>query len=138
MRLTGWKSKFLSLAGRHTLVKSVLTTMLNYVMQTSLLPISVCNSLDKLSRNFLWGDTDCTRKTHLVNWKTMCLSEKKRGLGIRNTVATNMATVSKLGWKIMKNNHSLWVEVLRKKYKSGNHPRDWKKCKITPTSGGIF
>ena len=37
-KLAGWKTKFLSFAGRTVLVKSVLNTVPNYVMQGAALP----------------------------------------------------------------------------------------------------
>lgn len=126
-KLSGWKAKFLSLAGRQTLVKSVVNTIPNYVMQTAILPALVCNSLDKLSRNFLWGDTESVKKTHLVNWNTVGKPKKRGGLGIRSAMATNKATVSKLGWKLMKKESSLWVKVMNNKYGGERNPRMWKK-----------
>lgn len=56
-RLANWKSKHLSMAGRLTLVQAVTTSIPTYAMQTAKLPASSCNQLDKLNRNFLWGDT---------------------------------------------------------------------------------
>ncbi|KAL6216513.1 hypothetical protein ACLB2K_009736 [Fragaria x ananassa] len=52
-KLSGWKSKTLNIAGRLTLVQAVTSTMPIYAMQTAKLHVSVCNSLDKLSRDFL-------------------------------------------------------------------------------------
>ncbi|KAL6199614.1 hypothetical protein ACLB2K_029398 [Fragaria x ananassa] len=67
-RLASWKSKTLNMAGRLTLIQSVASSIPVYAMQTAKLPISICDSLDRLNRNFLWGDTDQLRKVHLTNW----------------------------------------------------------------------
>ncbi|KAL6138042.1 hypothetical protein ACLB2K_063330 [Fragaria x ananassa] len=67
-RLASWKSKTLNMAGRLTLIQSVASSIPVYAMQTAKLPISICDSLDRLNRNFLWGDTDQQRKVHLTNW----------------------------------------------------------------------
>ncbi|PPR98590.1 hypothetical protein GOBAR_AA22099 [Gossypium barbadense] len=41
---------------------------------SALLPISICEELDRLNRNFLWdGSTDLTHN-HLVNWNQVELS----------------------------------------------------------------
>ena len=53
IRLSGWKTGFLSFAGRVTLAKSVLTSIPIYVMQYALLPVGVCNNIDKLVQNFI-------------------------------------------------------------------------------------
>ena len=52
-KLAGWKARFLSFAGRCVLVKSVLTTIPNYVMQGTVLPVHLCEKIDKISRDFL-------------------------------------------------------------------------------------
>lgn len=46
-RLAGWKTKYLSLAGRITLAKSTFSTIASHAMQTAKLPKSVCDYIDK-------------------------------------------------------------------------------------------
>lgn len=54
-RLSIWKLKKFSFAGKTTLVQSVLNTIAIYYMQSTTLPVSVCDDIDKISRSFLWG-----------------------------------------------------------------------------------
>ena len=54
-RLEGWKSRFLTLAGRITMAKAVLSTSPIYCMQSALLHASLCANLDRRIRNFFWG-----------------------------------------------------------------------------------
>ncbi|XP_004301578.1 PREDICTED: uncharacterized protein LOC101313223 [Fragaria vesca subsp. vesca] len=61
-RLSSWKSKVLNMAGRLTLIQSVTSAIPNYAMQTTKFPVSLCDRLDKLNRNFLWGDVDDKKK----------------------------------------------------------------------------
>ena len=70
-RLAGWKRKNLSFAGRATLIKSVITAIPNYSMQTSLLPYSVVKEIEKIARGFLWGDSPDERKIHHVGWENV-------------------------------------------------------------------
>ena len=65
-RLSSWKAASLSFAGRLTLCKSVLAAIPTYQMQTSLLLVSICDSIDRTCRSFLWGDSDKKRKLPLV------------------------------------------------------------------------
>ena len=88
------------MAGRGTLIKSVTSTIPSYSMQTTWLPQSTCDKIDKLNRNFLWGDTEEKKKVHLINWDTVCKSKEKDGLGLKKTRVNNLATLSKLGWNI--------------------------------------
>ena len=55
-RLEGWKTKYLSLFGRTMLAQSILISIPMYSMQTTLLPKGLCDKIDKLVRQFLWGD----------------------------------------------------------------------------------
>ncbi|KAI5323392.1 hypothetical protein L3X38_032464 [Prunus dulcis] len=52
-RLASWKSKLLSLAGRATLIQAVTASIPVYAMQTTKLPVSVCNDLD-IFVNGIW------------------------------------------------------------------------------------
>ena len=53
MRLTGWNAAHLSFTGRVTLAQSVIQAMHIYAMQTTLLPSSVRNRIDKSCRRFI-------------------------------------------------------------------------------------
>lgn len=52
-KLSGWKARTLSLAGRVTLAQSSIMSILGYVMQTSLIPIAVCDEVERLCRSFI-------------------------------------------------------------------------------------
>ncbi|CAL2225697.1 unnamed protein product [Prunus armeniaca] len=64
-RLASWKGKFLSLAGRATFIQAVTASIPIYAMQTTKLPATVCDDLDKLNRNFFWGGGEKKQKIHL-------------------------------------------------------------------------
>ncbi|KAL6180703.1 hypothetical protein ACLB2K_047363 [Fragaria x ananassa] len=81
-RLSSWKSKVLNMAGRLTLIQSVTSAIPNYAMKTTKFPVSLCDRLDKLNRNFLWGDVDDKKIVHLVNWDIVCQPKQLGDLGI--------------------------------------------------------
>lgn len=56
----GWQSKFLNMAGRCTLIKSVVSSFPVNGMQTAILPKSVCRDTEKDCRKFLWNKVDQT------------------------------------------------------------------------------
>ncbi|WCJ36333.1 Polynucleotidyl transferase ribonuclease H-like superfamily protein [Euphorbia peplus] len=116
MRMSGWKAKCLSFAGRLTLIKSVTSAIPSYSMQTNLFPVSVCDKLDACNRNFLWGSGPGARKIHLVNWTTVCRPKSAGGLGVRCARAVNLAFLAKLSWKILNKDESLWVKAVSLKY----------------------
>ncbi|KAL7228890.1 hypothetical protein ACSBR2_007559 [Camellia fascicularis] len=128
-RLSSWKSNLLSLVGRSTLVQAVSSALPSYAMQTLTLPGSICNDIDKLNRNFLWGDTDTSKKVHLVKWTNVCQSKKMGGLGLRRAKSQNLALLAKLGWKILIKKDCLWVKVLEAKYFSNSDLFSYSKKK---------
>jgi hypothetical protein len=82
-RLSGWKHQCLSLAGRLTLTKSVLSSIPYYHMQYAKLPKTLCDEMEKIQRGFLWGGTEQTRKPHLINWDICCLPKVDGGLELK-------------------------------------------------------
>lgn len=71
-RLSCWKVKMLSFAGRLTLTKSVMQALPTYVMQSTALPKYMCEEIDKRCRKFLWGDMDGEKHMHTMSWNKVC------------------------------------------------------------------
>ncbi|XP_073046080.1 uncharacterized protein [Primulina eburnea] len=115
-RLEGWKTKYLSFAGRKVLVQSVLNAILLYSMQTNLLPMGVCSEIEKITRKFLWGGKIGKQKCHLVKWDVVSSPKSLGGLGIKRMYPLNQALLTKLGWRLMEEKESLWTLVLKGKY----------------------
>ncbi|WMV07496.1 hypothetical protein MTR67_000881 [Solanum verrucosum] len=80
-RLANWKSQYLSLRGRLTLINSVLDSMPTYMMSLFPIPDGVIDRLDALRRNFRWEGNSETKKLHLVKWHTLIESKQARGWG---------------------------------------------------------
>jgi len=95
-KLLGWKAKFLSFARRVVLIKSIMSTIPNYVMQGVALPAHVCDKLDKINQDFLWGSTSEKKRMHIVGWSKIVKPKEEGGLGIQVGRAKNIALLSKL------------------------------------------
>ena len=117
-KLAGWKSKLLSKAGKLVLVKSSATLVAEYYMQCQSLPIKVCNQIDKLIRDFLWGSTEEKRRLHLVRWETVMLPKELGGLGLHNMKDINNALLAKLCWRLACEQEAPWAKMLVAKYLS--------------------
>jgi ribonuclease HI len=115
-KLSNWKAKLLSPAGRVILVQSVTSAIPAYYMQNVALPIRICSSLDKLNRDFLWGSNDERKKMHMVSWDKMCRPRDLGGLGLYSAKARNLALLAKLNWRVMEEPDSLWAKTLIAKY----------------------
>ena len=70
---------YLSKGGRVTLLKSTLFSLRTYYLSLFTIPMHVANKIEKLQRNFLWGDS----KTHLVGWDKVCTPLENGELGVR-------------------------------------------------------
>lgn len=108
-RFDGWRSRFLSLAGRHVLAKSVLSVIPLYPMQTFILLIGLCLKIEQLSRNFFWGGHGSKRKVSLVVWNVVVKKKECGGLGLRFLHEMNLAFLAKLGWRMLHEENKLWV-----------------------------
>uniref|UniRef100_A0A2N9IHI9 Reverse transcriptase domain-containing protein n=1 Tax=Fagus sylvatica TaxID=28930 RepID=A0A2N9IHI9_FAGSY len=115
-KLAGWKAKTLSMAGRCTLINSVSSAIPTHVMQCCLLPPKVCANLDKLNRNFLWGDTSAKKKIHLMKWDLISRPKDEGGLGIKRSRCRNKALLAKRMWALRLGSEDVWALSLRNKY----------------------
>lgn len=96
LKLSGWKAFFLSLAGRITIAKSVLTAMETYYMQSTLLPQAICDQIEAICRRFIWGSTREHKKIHLVGWEKVKKAKQHGGLTIQGQRRVNDAFLMKL------------------------------------------
>nr|GEW03533.1 hypothetical protein [Tanacetum cinerariifolium] len=77
-QLSKWKLKTLSIGGRLTLIKSVLTSIPLYQMSSFKVPTKVLNILESIKRKFFNGIEGNERKLSLISWDTV-LALKKYG-----------------------------------------------------------
>nr|POE55509.1 putative ribonuclease h protein [Quercus suber] len=117
-KLTGWRSKTLSRAGRTTLIKSVAQAIPNYAMSSLNIPSGVCNKLDALSCRFWWKPkSQYGPFLALTAWDNLYKPTCKGGLGFRKAKDFNNALLAKLAWMIASKSDSLCMAILRAKYK---------------------
>nr|XP_009804761.1 PREDICTED: uncharacterized protein LOC104249929 [Nicotiana sylvestris] len=90
-KLARWKSQYLSLGGRLTLINSDLDSLPTYMMSLFPIPAGVTERLDRLRRSFLWQGNKEKKVVHLVKWKSLTIGKTHGGLGIRNLKNQNKA-----------------------------------------------
>ena len=86
---------YLSKDGRLTLLKGILSSIPTYFLSLFTIPTDLANKIEKLQRDFLWGDP----KTHLLGWKKVCMPKANGGLGIRKLTTFNKALLEKWLWR---------------------------------------
>ena len=72
----------------------------------------MANKIEKLQRDFLWGDP----KTHLLEWDKVCMPIANGGLGIRKLTTFNKALLGKWLWRFGIEENRLWRRVLALKF----------------------
>ncbi|XP_050216415.1 uncharacterized protein LOC126667478 [Mercurialis annua] len=125
-KLSGWNASLLSMAGRLTLAKSVLMAIPGYTMQTTALPKGLCDQINRLVRNFVWGNQNGSYKPSLVKWSDMCTPCRNGGSGIQDLKRQNNAFLMKIGYLVITNPELLWVQVIRSKYGWHNNGNSYK------------
>ncbi|KAK5795010.1 hypothetical protein PVK06_036264 [Gossypium arboreum] len=115
-KLNDWVAKRLLLAGRVTLAKVVLLSILNYFMATAQLPVLACREIEILAQNFIWGSTVEIRKPTLIHWDVCCTPMVVGRLGIRSLMDQNKIFLLKLGFQLLMKTKALWVQVVKNKY----------------------
>lgn len=65
-KLKPWKKKYISMGGKLALIKSTMSNIPIYYMSMFKMPVSVANKIEKIQRQFLWGDSEEKKKLHPV------------------------------------------------------------------------
>ncbi|XP_028063364.1 uncharacterized protein LOC114266637 [Camellia sinensis] len=66
--------------------------------------------------NYWWGQKEEARKIHWTNWKHLCKSKLRGGMGFRCLNEFNTAMLAKQCWRLVQQPHSLIARVLKAKY----------------------
>ncbi|GJX85135.1 hypothetical protein Tco_0335909 [Tanacetum coccineum] len=96
-RLSKWKLKTLSIGGRFTLLKSVLSSTPIYNMSLYKVPKVVVNTMESIRRNFFNGIQENEKKIAWIKWTKVLAPKKHGGLGVSSFYALNRALLFNQG-----------------------------------------
>ncbi|KAJ0682333.1 putative RNA-directed DNA polymerase [Helianthus annuus] len=119
-KLSRWKAKHLSFAGRLTLVKSVLGSLPSYFLSLFVAPKCVIKRIEKIRREFLWGKRNNRNKLRWLKWEFILKHKKAGGMGVGGIQSYNYAMLTKWWWRAKQNPNQLWVKVVEAIH-GGNH-----------------
>ena len=108
-KIEGWQTRYLSVARRVTLIKSITNTIPIYSMQTTLLLEKTCKEIDRLNRSFFWANSTHHRDCHTISWEVITKPKEAGGLGIVTTRHRNLALLMNQAWHLWTNPDSLWA-----------------------------
>ncbi|GJS20963.1 RNA-directed DNA polymerase, eukaryota, reverse transcriptase zinc-binding domain protein [Tanacetum coccineum] len=120
-RITDWKNKSLSAAGRLQLVRSVLGSMHVYWASVFILPNQIILDIEQLMRGFLWCHGDMCNGKAKVSWEVVCLPKIEGGLGVRRLDVFNKALMVPHIWNLLSRKESLWVKWIHEYKLRGRH-----------------
>ncbi|XP_049372997.1 uncharacterized protein LOC125837971 [Solanum verrucosum] len=117
-KLARWKTQYLSMGGRLTLINSVLNALPIYMMSLFPIPTRVIKKLDRIRRNFLWQGNNEKKRFHLVKWESVVTGKKNDGLGIKNLIFQSEALRMKWLWRYLFEDQLMWKRVVGAKYEA--------------------
>lgn len=109
-------TRFLSKAGKLTMLKSVLTATPTYTMSCFLLPVSLCKRIQSVLTRFWWDGPQGKKKMCWVAWDKLTQPKSSGGLGFRDIQLFNQALLAKIAWRIMTTPNCLLARILVGKY----------------------
>ena len=79
-RINDWRNKCLSYAGRLQLISSILSSLQVYWASIFLLPVNVCDNIDRMLKSFLWAGSDVDSGITSVSCKDIFMPKNQGGL----------------------------------------------------------
>ncbi|XP_013665256.1 uncharacterized protein LOC106369680 [Brassica napus] len=108
-RMLTWSNKSLSFAGRLQLIKSVITSIVNFWSSAFILPVSCLNEIESLYSAFLWSGSPHQSHKAKVAWAELCFPKDEGGLGLRRLRDSATVFSLQLIWRLFTLEGSLWV-----------------------------
>lgn len=99
-KLGSWTSKTLTMAGRLTLISSVISGITGFWMSAFLLPKGVMSKINGLCSSFLWHGTIGISTGAKVSREDLSIPKEEGGLELRNLAIWNETCILKLLWMI--------------------------------------
>lgn len=115
-KVKGWKERFLSRAGKETLIKAVAQAIPNYILSCYRLPVECCKEIDSMLAKFWWGSNDEQRKIHWMSWERLSKAKVDGGMGFRGMGEFNKALLGKHCWRLVSGETSLLEKIFKSRY----------------------
>lgn len=113
-RISSWKNRYLSFAGRLQLLTSVIASLTNFWISAFRLPSACIKEIEKICAAFLWSGPDLNPRKANISWCDVCRPKTEGGLGVRSLLEANKVSCYKLIWRIVSGTNSLWVNWIQR------------------------
>ncbi|XP_074328110.1 putative mitochondrial protein AtMg00310 [Apium graveolens] len=115
-KLQTWSSQNISKAGKVTLLKSTAQSMPNFWMNLLLIPVAVCESIERKMNAYWWGTGKNRRGIKWISWDRLCEAKEGGGLGFRKIQEFNIAMLSKQAWRLLNDANPLVTQLMKSRY----------------------
>eukprot|EP00253_Pinus_taeda_P004658 PITA_04658 len=114
-RISHWSFRWLSRAGRLTLIKSVLSAIPVYWATLTWIPKGVMEKIRRICCRFLWTGSKESSGLPWVAWDKVARPKEWGGWGIKRSPEFNISLAAKSGWRLI-SMENLWTRVVKRKY----------------------
>eukprot|EP00253_Pinus_taeda_P014847 PITA_14847 len=114
-KIAHWSFKWLSRAGRLTLVNLVLQTMPVFWAALTWIPKGILHKIKRICCRFLWSGAKEDSVLPWVAWDKIARPKEWGGWGIKNLNDFSISLAAKSGWRII-SSENLWTRVVKRKY----------------------
>jgi len=134
-RIMVWSHRWLSRAGRLTLIKSVLEAIPVYWMSLAWIPKGILEKIRRTCFTYLWKGNYEGRKLPWVSWRRIAIPKSLGGWGLKDIFTFSKALAGKVAWRLISTS-SLWTRVLIGKYIAPMGLMDWIRWDSKHSRGG--
>jgi len=117
-RITGWKGKLLSSAGKLVILKSCLASIPIYLLSVIKFPKWAIENINSQMANFLWNDQEGNHKYHLSNFKSLAQKKEFGGWGTTYLSCLNMSLLASWINRYQLSDNVIWKKIIDYKYKT--------------------
>ncbi|XP_074342678.1 uncharacterized protein LOC141680315 [Apium graveolens] len=114
--LQAWSLQNISKAGKLTLLKTAAQSVPNFWMNLLLLPLDVCELIEKKMNAYWWGNGRNRREIKWMSWDHVCEAKKEGGMGFKKLRDFNIAMLAKQAWRLMNNDNPLVTKIMKARY----------------------
>ena len=115
-KAVSWSSRYLSTAGKMTMLQSVISPIPTFAMSCFELPKILCKKIQSVLTRFWWDDNKGNEKICWISWDKLTKPKNLGGLGFRDVELFNIALLGKIAWRILTKPHCLLSRILLGKY----------------------
>eukprot|EP00253_Pinus_taeda_P002170 PITA_02170 len=123
-RISHWSFKWLSRAGRLTLVNSVLQAIPVFWAALTWIPRGIIHKIKQICSRFLWSGSKESSMLPWVAWDKIARPKEWGGWGVKQLADFCQSLAAKSGWRIVEA-ENLWTRVVKRKYIDPTPIENW-------------